>query len=651
MALPQIPNIARSREHIQEFRGYNHNLRIAENEFFDELNMSAENYPVLSTRRGRREAARIDGNILGSAVRATKLYYVLYDESEEKTKLMMRNLENETDTELGSWSSSDGESTRTLLFFGTSLLIFPDWYALDTVQKEATCNQICNFQPRKCILKLCYKNGDKYVAFDDFVTVKERVYKSPGIGQQIAEKNGGTATVCVVDDENNFLWLGELDANVNADYDDYCTRRYLISELAVYIQFDAVNYLPSKGESKINYGWPLHRTIDGNTPIEGEATVDDNGYHIIVPCCAIPFSSITAEDNRTVTASYKTFDTSASDIVDAEATFSLDHDLLKVKQAFKLNADYITECQNRLWACYYGEKDGAMVNEIFCSALGKYDEWSSYEDPASGPYRASIGTFGPFTGVTVVNQNPVFFKEDAVHKVYVSPSGAHQIVTVNCPGVADGSSRSVAHVNGYLLYKTRNDVVIFDGSNVTPISQALGSERYSDAICGSHGNKYVMWCKDKAGMPTIFTYDLSLGLWHREDAPEELKYFINTDGSLYSVCENDGALVVYEHNSGISNVPFMLQTGELGLSSPDKKYISRIDLRVSLSRGAEMQVFLQYDSNGAWEHVGALRGCESVPRFITLPILPRRCDHFRMKIIGVGSFNLYSITKLVEEGA
>ena len=32
--------------------------------------------------------------------------------------------------------------------------------------------------------------------------------------------------------------------------------------------------------------------------------------------------------------------------------------------------DFVTECQNRLWGCYYGIRDGETVNEIFCCKLG-----------------------------------------------------------------------------------------------------------------------------------------------------------------------------------------------------------------------------------------------------------------------------------------
>lgn len=53
--LPSLSELNTSREMISEFGGYNHNLRINNNEFSDMQNMTSTHYPVLSPRsvRGR----------------------------------------------------------------------------------------------------------------------------------------------------------------------------------------------------------------------------------------------------------------------------------------------------------------------------------------------------------------------------------------------------------------------------------------------------------------------------------------------------------------------------------------------------------------------------------------------------------------------
>ena len=53
MKYPQLKEIATSRKMVDSFRGYNHNLRISDGEFFDMKNMTSDYYPILSPRRKR----------------------------------------------------------------------------------------------------------------------------------------------------------------------------------------------------------------------------------------------------------------------------------------------------------------------------------------------------------------------------------------------------------------------------------------------------------------------------------------------------------------------------------------------------------------------------------------------------------------------
>ena len=93
----------------------------------------------------------------------------------------------------------------------------------------------------------------------------------------------------------------------------------------------------------------------------------------------------------------------------------------------------------------------------------------------------------------------------------------------------------------------------------------------------------------------------------------------------------------------------MAETGTLAVSSPDKKYISRLNVRMSLGVGTRVYFYIQYDSMGEWEHVTSLTG--TVLRTFSIPIRPRRCDHMRVRIVGEGDARIYSITKTIEQGS
>ena len=53
MRFPILREQQASRQMVDTFRGYNHNLRISDGEFFDMKNMTSDHYPVLSPR-GKR---------------------------------------------------------------------------------------------------------------------------------------------------------------------------------------------------------------------------------------------------------------------------------------------------------------------------------------------------------------------------------------------------------------------------------------------------------------------------------------------------------------------------------------------------------------------------------------------------------------------
>lgn len=53
MRYPRIDYITQSREFIDAFRGYNHNLRISDGEFYDMSNLTSDYFPLLSPREPR----------------------------------------------------------------------------------------------------------------------------------------------------------------------------------------------------------------------------------------------------------------------------------------------------------------------------------------------------------------------------------------------------------------------------------------------------------------------------------------------------------------------------------------------------------------------------------------------------------------------
>ena len=238
-----------------------------------------------------------------------------------------------------------------------------------------------------------------------------------------------------------------------------------------------------------------------------------------------------------------------------------------------------------------------------------------------------------------------------MHKVYGNYPANYQIQTTACRGVQQGSENSLAIVNEVLYYKSRNGVCAYDGSLPAEVSSALGEVHYSDAVACGHGNKYYISMKDSEEKYHLFVCDTIKGMWHREDNLR-VDFFCPCRNDIYYAEHNDRTHIKTLLGSGTPDtapVKWMAETGVIGCSSPDKKYGSRLTVRMSLNVGTNVRFFVQYDSCGEWEHIFTMTGTKLAS--LSVPVRPKRCDHFRLRIVGDGDAKVYSITKVLEQGS
>lgn len=310
--------------------------------------------------------------------------------------------------------------------------------------------------------------------------------------------------------------------------------------------------------------------------------------------------------------------------------------------------DYVCESQNRLWGCRYGNDGEKNLNEIYCCALGDFKNWRQYQGLSTDSWAASVGSDGPWTGAVNYLGSPMFFKENNIHKVTVSSYGAHRLTETVCRGVQPGSHRSLAVVNETLFYKSGSDICAYQGGFPVSVSQTLGEELYFNAAAGSAGDKYYIAMDDSQGQRQLFVYDISRSLWMKEDGLDA-KYFARLEGELYAMTGTELWCLSGRSGSLENFVPWMAESGILYYQYPDKKYLSRFNLRVRMEEGAWMDVFIQYDSCGFWEHKGRVK--LSGTGTVTVPVCPRRCDHMQIRLEGRGEFQLFSMAKVLEIGS
>ena len=320
-------------------------------------------------------------------------------------------------------------------------------------------------------------------------------------------------------------------------------------------------------------------------------------------------------------------------------------------QKLNLNFDYVIESQNRLWACRYGtDLTGEKVNKIYASALGDFRKWDKFDGTDDDSYFVNVGSDGEFTGAVNYNGNPIFFKENCIHRIYGTYPSAYQLSTETSFGLQKNSEKSLQVIGGSLFYKTPDGIYTYNGGSNTCISLKLGLDRHSKAIAGSLNNKYyVSMVSEEEGKRLLYVYDIFKDMWHIED-DIDVVCMERFEDNLY-IATKDGTVFTVKDNTGKSDeiVEWSAETGIIGYTSPDSKYISCVQIRMNLDFGAEVEMYIEYDSSEDWEFKGAVKGGNVLSSY-PFPIQPRRCDHFKIRLKGKGKCKIFSFTKVLEQG-
>lgn len=589
MKYPTLNVQASSRQVIDAFGGYNHRLRIGEGEFYDMKNLSSANYPILSPR-GQRGVYASPALPLGMVAKDTLCYV-------DGSKFVM----DQYSVDMGLNSEE-----KTLVSMGAYVIILPDKKYINTADItdfgniEATVTTAGDVS-----FTLCRLDGDDYTA----------AYT------QSSEPSNP---------ENMALWIDTSTtphtlkqwSDTSGMWVSIATTYIRISATGIGVPFEKYDGITISGLKDVTLTDTSGDEIyDGGqlAALDGSAIVWDKGDDFIV---VVGILDVTRTITNTIT----------------------------IKRSMP-SMDYVVEANNRLWGCRYGvAENGEIVNEIYASKLGDFKNWNCFMGISTDSYAVSCGTDGQFTGAITHLGYPIFFKEGFLHKVYGNYPSNFQVQTTACRGVQRGCSRSLAIVNEILYYKARGAVCAYDGSLPTEISAALGDVQYFEAVGGAHGNKYYLSMKDSSNLWHLFVYDTAKGMWHHEDNTHA-DCFCSCREEMYFIDHADKKIrtVFGGGTKDTKPVEWMAETGVIGVDSPDKKYLSRLTVRMWLDIGTQVYFFVQYDSGGEWEHLFTMTG--NSLRSFAVPIRPKRCDHLRIRIVGEGDAKIYSIAKVIEEGS
>lgn len=588
MRYPLLQNIQKQNETLTTFAGYDHRMSCSEGNFYFEQNMTSDDFPYLSSRNQRTKVKTIE-NYLGSIEYDDVLYYA------SGTKLYKGNDEITGIT-------LDDETHKTFVRMGAYIVIFPDkkWYNT----KDQTTG---NIEASKS-----YTNTN--ITFRQVNSKGENITitngSDPHDGDYKIDTKDGKSTLKVYS-ETTKTWM-----NVATTY-------FKITATGLGANFkkgDGVKITVNLTNISWNRGKDIFVNDEGDGKRSSNFTVHELGDDYIIVIGLLDRAQVVF-DGGTGTGHY--------------AKIPMDVERKCPDMAF------VVECQNRLWGC---DTEG---HEIYASKLGDPNNWNCFAGISTDSWTATVGSEGEFTGAYSYMGNPIFFKEEIILKVTISAYGAHSYRETVARGVQSGSGKSLAQVNELLYYKSPTSVCVYDGNFPQEIGAEL-NEQYTNAVGGGWNNKYYISMYDSHAYH-LFVYNTQNSMWAREDNAQvvdfiygdNLLFFAKPNGAIYCVDKYDGQIE--------SPIDWVAESGFVGYTKSDKLYISKFDIRMKMEVGAECKMYIEYDSSGRWEYVWDIVGKGT--KTFAIPVRPRRCDHFRYKLVGHGKCTLITVAKQYSEGS
>lgn len=305
--------------------------------------------------------------------------------------------------------------------------------------------------------------------------------------------------------------------------------------------------------------------------------------------------------------------------------------------------DFICECNNRLWGC--------KGDTIYASALGDPNNFNKFDGVATDSFAVDVGSSGDFTGCFAYLGYPIFFKEDSIYKVYGSKPSNFEAMKSATLGVASGSHLSFAIAGEVLYYLSRAGIMAYTGGIPENISGPFGGTRYKNAVGGSDGIKYYVSMQDSADAWHLFVFDPRYGVWHREDATHVIGFgwYANLYMALAASIWVIGTPSAPSGSTAESSLAWSYETGDITEGDVAKKETVKLIIRCELETSAKIKIEILYDSGSTWVTVKDLTA--AVKQSYYIPLLPRRCDHYRLKISGTGYAMIHSITRETAHGS
>ena len=313
--------------------------------------------------------------------------------------------------------------------------------------------------------------------------------------------------------------------------------------------------------------------------------------------------------------------------------------------------DFVCASNNRIFA--------VSGKTLYAGAFGDPFTWFRYEGTDADCYAVEIAGSGDFTALFPFGGVINIFRSDRVIKLYGDVPSEFQTYEVICDGVKAGCSDSVCVISGSCYYVSERGVELYGGSMPSLISDRIKPNFGDMCAAASDGRRYYL----SGAKESLYVFDTENGGWYKEKKRDFYGGF-RAGTSAYAVSECgitllSGKDAVFDGMSqGICEFPFyslgetecggVIEFGDFYLDTFGKKRVHRLILRIFASKGCAVRIYIGYDGK-PYERAAELYADEGKEARL-IPIIPKRCDRYRLKIEADRYFRLEGLAAEVSSG-
>lgn len=587
MQLPNLRLAGASQQMLQEFRGYNHNLRIREGEWYDETNIMSEDYPVLSTRRQRREIRTLNdpaGCLAKDAMAVVEGANVVY---------------NGYTVEMG-LSTAAADCPKQLISMGAYLLIWPDKKFLNTQDLSDKGSMEHSYAASGTVtIKLARADGSEYGSYVTGATAPD----NPSSGDLWMDTSNEAVPVLKEWSEYSSMWV------------TIPTTYIKISAAGIgtgFEQYDGVEIGGLTGSAD---------EFNGSHVIYAK----DDGWIVVVGIMTT--AQITQTGGLTVSRTVPDMDyvTECGNRI-----WGCKYGLVEGKPVNEIYASKLGDFKN--WNCFMG-----LATDSFAAGRG-----------SDGVFTGAITHLGHPLFFKENCIEKVFPSNSGAHQIVTVEGrgvqkGCWRSLAIVGETLYYKSRVDVCAFTGSLpmsVSEALGDTMYSDAR-----AGAVGSLYYISMMdSGGLWHLFVydtekgIWHRQDATQAMMFCA-----------MDGELYYIEEPDGKLYGCGGADSGDMGWSITSGV--IGFDLTENEYVsrfVIRCDTEGTVRLEIRYDEETESVMMGNTTATIE-KWQDKGTVT-MSGLGSFV-LPVAPRRCDHLRYRLSGNASCKIYSITKYVEQGS